>query len=63
MNITKITSCTEIKETENAVRGIKYDYIHKVLKDAIKFAKGLEDQKTSSICYCNLGVIEGKQLF
>ena len=32
---------------------------NKVLKDAIKFAKGLEDQKTSSICYCNLGVIEG----
>lgn len=33
------------------------------MKDAIKFAKGLEDQKTSSICYCNLGVIEGQQLF
>ena len=34
-----------------------------MLKDAIKFSKNLEDQKTQSICYCNLGVIQGEKLF
>ncbi len=33
------------------------------MKDAVKFAKSLDDRRTASLCYCNLGVIEGEMAY
>ncbi|EGR32634.1 hypothetical protein IMG5_076640 [Ichthyophthirius multifiliis] len=50
LHITKIMSQINFQSSNTNIQ---------ILKDAVECAYGLDDKKTASLCFCNLGILEG----